>query len=233
MKDPVFRLESVTHRYDGKVALTIPSLSLCGGRLHLVTGPNGAGKSTLLSILAFLLSPSVGEIHYHGEKIDARGPGAVRARREVTLLHQIPFLFDGTVFGNIAFGLLTRGVRGEELRNRVALALEQVGLGGFERRSARRLSVGETQRVAMARALTLSPRVLLLDEPLANVDRETAELLRKVIDGLPGAGTTVVMATHGEVEEAGSDREILRLDRGTMRYQLQPEIFLELPGPGA
>ncbi len=233
MKDPVFRLESVTHRYDGKVALTIPSLSLCGGRLHLVTGPNGAGKSTLLSILAFLLSPSVGEIHYRGEKIDARGPGAVRARREVTLLHQIPFLFDGTVFGNIAFGLLTRGVRGEELRNRVALALEQVGLGGFERRSARRLSVGETQRVAMARALTLSPRVLLLDEPLANVDRETAELLRKVIDGLPGAGTTVVMATHGEVEEAGSDREILRLDRGTMRYQLQPEIFLELPGPGA
>jgi len=233
VKDPVFRLESVTHRYDGKVALTIPSLSLCGGRLHLVTGPNGAGKSTLLSILAFLLSPSVGEIHYHGEKIDARGPGAVRARREVTLLHQIPFLFDGTVFGNIAFGLLTRGVRGEELRNRVALALEQVGLGGFERRSARRLSVGETQRVAMARALTLSPRVLLLDEPLANVDRETAELLRKVIDGLPGAGTTVVMATHGEVEEAGSDREILRLDRGTMRYQLQPEIFLELPGPGA
>lgn len=231
--DPLFRLESVTHRYDGKVALTIPSLSLCGGRLHLVTGPNGAGKSTLLSILAFLLSPSVGEIHYHGEKIDARGPGAVRARREVTLLHQIPFLFDGTVFGNIAFGLLTRGVRGEELRNRVALALEQVGLGGFERRSARRLSVGETQRVAMARALTLSPRVLLLDEPLANVDRETAELLRKVIDGLPGAGTTVVMATHGEVEEAGSDREILRLDRGTMRYQLQPEIFLELPGPGA
>jgi len=231
--DPVFRLESVTHRYDGKIALTIPSLSLCGGRLHLVTGPNGAGKSTLLSILAFLLSPSVGEIHYHGEKIDARGPGAVRARREVTLLHQIPFLFDGTVFGNIAFGLLTRGVRGEELRNRVALALEQVGLGGFERRSARRLSVGETQRVAMARALTLSPRVLLLDEPLANVDRETAELLRKVIDGLPGAGTTVVMATHGEVEEAGSDREILRLDRGTMRYQLQPEIFLELPGPGA
>jgi len=233
VKDPVFRLESVTHRYDGKVALTIPSLSLCGGRLHLVTGPNGAGKSTLLSILAFLLSPSVGEIHYRGEKIDARGPGAVRARREVTLLHQIPFLFDGTVFGNIAFGLLTRGVRGEELRNRVALALEQVGLGGFERRSARRLSVGETQRVAMARALTLSPRVLLLDEPLANVDRETAELLRKVIDGLPGAGTTVVMATHGEVEEAGSDREILRLDRGTMRYQLQPEIFLELPGPGA
>ncbi|GAB4368214.1 MAG: ABC transporter ATP-binding protein [Deltaproteobacteria bacterium] len=220
--EPVYRLDSVVHRYDGKVALRAPSLSLYPERLYLVAGPNGAGKSTFLSLLSFLQSPSAGEIRYRGGRIDARGAEAVRARREVTLVQQSPYLFDDTVFGNIAFGLSARGIRGDELRRRVADALDLVDLCGFERRNARLLSVGEAQRVAMARALALSPKVLLLDEPLAAVDRETADLLWTVIGGLPGSGTTVVMATHGEVEVAGSERELLRIERGMIRECLRP-----------
>lgn len=211
---PIYRLESVTRRYDGKVALTIPSLTLFEGHLYLLAGPNGAGKSTLLSILAFLLSPSGGEVFYCGVKVDAGTSDAFRVRREVTLLHQSPYLFDDTVFGNIAFGLSAREIRGDDLRRKVARALETVGLGGFERRNARLLSGGEAQRVAMARALALSSRVLLLDEPLANVDRETADLLWNVITALPRTGTTVMMATHGDAHLAGSDREILRIENG-------------------
>lgn len=220
---PIYRLESVTHRYDGKVALTVPSLSLFEGRLYLLTGPNGAGKSTLLSILAFLLPPSGGGIFYREVKIDAGTSGAVRVRREVTLLHQSPYLFDDTVFGNIAFGLSARGVRGDDLRRKVARALDTVGLEGFERRNARLLSAGESQRVAMARALALSPRVLLLDEPLANVDRETADLLRDVIAVLPRSGTTVMMASHGDADLAGSEREILRIENGRIEKAPHPD----------
>lgn len=219
---PIYRLESVTRRYDGKVALTIPSLALSEGRLYLLAGPNGAGKSTLLSILAFLLTPSGGGIFYRGAKVDAGTPGAFRARREVTLLHQSPYLFDDTVFGNIAFGLSARGIHGDDLRRRTAGALDAVGLRGFELRSARLLSVGEAQRVAMARALALSPRVLLLDEPLASVDRETADLLRHVIAALPRTGTTVMMATHGDVHFAGAEREILRIENGRIEGSPQP-----------
>ena len=220
---PIYRLESVTHRYGGMVALDIPSLSLFEGSLYLLAGPNGAGKSTLLSVLAFLLPPSEGAVFYRGGKVDAGTSDAVRVRREITLLHQSPYLFDDTVFGNVAFGLSARGIRGNDLRRKVARALDTVGLGGFERRNARLLSGGEAQRIAMARALALSPRILLLDEPMAGVDRETAEWLRDVIVGLPGTGTTVVMATHGEESLAGPEWRILRMENGRMAGLRQPE----------
>jgi tungstate transport system ATP-binding protein len=102
----------------------------------------------------------------------------------------------GTVFRNVAYGLSARGISGETALRAVEGALETVGLEGFRDRDARELSGGEAQRVAMARALALSPEVLLLDEPLANIDRETAVLLETVIASLPSRGTTVVMTTH-------------------------------------
>lgn len=232
MRDPIYRLESVTRRYDGKVALTIPSLALFEGRLYLLAGPNGAGKSTLLSILAFLLLPSEGGVYYRGVKVAAGTSSAVRVRREVTLLHQSPYLFDDTVFGNVAFGLAARGIRGEDLRRSVGRSLETVGLGGFERRKARALSRGEAQRVAMARVLALSPKVLLLDEPLANVDRETADLLQDVIASLPRAGTTVFLATHGPAHPAWSGSDLLRISNGRMEPSPQPVHELANPTDG-
>ncbi|MBS1245180.1 MAG: transporter ATP-binding protein, partial [Deltaproteobacteria bacterium] len=116
--------------------------------------------------------------------------------RKVTLLHQSPYLFGGTVFRNVAYGLKARGIAGDAALRAVDRALETVALEGFRDRDARELSGGEAQRVAMARALALDPEVLLLDEPLANIDRETAGLLEAVIASLPSRGTTVVMTTH-------------------------------------
>ncbi|HEY6008301.1 MAG TPA: ABC transporter ATP-binding protein, partial [Geobacteraceae bacterium] len=120
----------------------------------------------------------------------------LRLRREVTLLHQAPYLFNTSVRGNIVFGLKARGVTGPEQRRRVEEALELVGLAAFLKRKARELSGGEAQRVALARALALRPKVLLLDEPLANVDRASAELLEEVILSLPARGTSVIISTH-------------------------------------
>jgi tungstate transport system ATP-binding protein len=192
----LYRLRSVTKRYGSNVAVDIDSLTIAAGRLYTLSGANGAGKSTLLGILAFLTPPTTGEIFYAGERIDWKGDVVRRRRRKVTLLQQSPYLFGGTVFRNVAYGLKARGIAGEATLRAVDRALETVGLEGFRDRDARKLSGGEAQRVAMARALAPDPEVLLLDEPLANIDRETAVLLETVIASLPSRGTTVVMTTH-------------------------------------
>jgi tungstate transport system ATP-binding protein len=213
---PLYRLESVRKCYGEKEALEISALEIREGSFNFLTGPNGSGKTTLLSILAFLLPPTSGELSYSGKRVDWRGPDLVALRREATLLHQSPYLFEGTVFSNVAYGLKVRGVAAGMLRERTGKALEMVGLEGFEERKARALSGGEMQRVALARALVLEPRVLLLDEPLANVDRESAGVIREVIAGLPARGTTVVMATHDPGRTGRLDGVSIHLEEGRL-----------------
>jgi tungstate transport system ATP-binding protein len=192
----IYHLHSIRKEYGSTTVLNIEDLTILEGRLYTLIGANGAGKSTLLNILAFLLPPTAGEIYYDGRRVDWSRGSLEEKRKKVTLLHQSPYLFGGTVFANVAFGLKARGIPGEEQQRLVEKALDVVGLREFGERKARELSGGEAQRVAMARALVLSPEVFLLDEPLANIDRETAGLLEDVIASLPSLGTTVVMTTH-------------------------------------
>jgi len=218
----MYRLNSIRKCYGSNVALDIEELTIAEGRLYTLTGANGAGKSTLLSILAFLLPPTSGEIFYAGNRVDWN-PGSVEEyRRKVTLLHQSPYLFGGTVYDNVAFGLKARGVQGEAQQRRVDKALDGVGLQGFRDRKARELSGGEAQRVAMARALVLEPEVLLLDEPLANIDRETTGLLETVIASLPTQGTTVVMTTHDPDHPGRLNGETILLEGGKVAIPHPP-----------
>jgi tungstate transport system ATP-binding protein len=215
----MYRLQSIRKRYGSNVALDVEELTIAEGRLYTLTGANGAGKSTLLGILAFLAPPTSGEIFYAGVRVDWNHGSVEEYRRKVTLLHQSPYLFGGSVHDNVAFGLKVRGIPGEERRRIVDRALEGVGLQGFRDRKARELSGGEAQRVAMARALALEPEVLLLDEPLANIDRETAGLLESVIASLPARGTTVVMTTHDPDHPGRLNGESIHLEGG--RHVLQ------------
>jgi len=214
--EPLYRLESVCKRYGEKEALAISALEIGKGSFNLLTGPNGSGKTTLLSTLAFLLPPTSGELYYSGNRVEWKGRGLVALRREATLLHQSPYLFDGTVFSNIAYGLKVRSIDGGMHGERVGKALEMVGLEGFAGRKARALSGGEMQRVALARALVLEPRVLLLDEPMASVDRESAAVIRNVIAGLPAGGTTVIMATHDPDRMGWPDGLRIHLEEGRL-----------------
>ena len=218
----LYRLRSVTKRYGSNVAVDIDALTIDAGRVYTLTGANGAGKSTLLGILAFLTPPTTGEIFYAGERVDWKGDDGKRRRRKVTLLHQSPYLFGGTVFRNVAYGLKARGIAREAERTAVDRALEAVGLERFAGRDARELSGGEAQRVAMARALALDPEVLLLDEPLANIDRETAGLLEAVIAALPSRGTTVVMTTHDPDHPARRNGGSIVLEGGKIALPRNP-----------
>jgi tungstate transport system ATP-binding protein len=208
---PQFNLTSVRKRFGERVVLDVERLLLWSGRLYILTGPNGSGKSTLLSILAFLTKPDHGDLLFSGELVTWAADELSLLRKRVTLLHQFPYLFDGTVFGNVAYGLKVRGIRSEALRRSVDDSLELVGLNGFDERNVGQLSGGETRRVALARALVLNPDILLLDEPLANVDKESADLLERLIAFLPSNGTTVVMSTHDPHQGERLKGEVIRL----------------------
>lgn len=222
---PVLALYDLEKRFGERIALRIDCLELASSRLHLLTGPNGSGKSTLLQILGFLEAPSCGEVWLDGQKASFCGDGSHQARQQVTLLHQHPYLITGSVADNVGYGLRLRGIRGKELHQRVAQALDLLRLNEFGGRDARRLSGGESRRVALARVLASNPRVLLLDEPLANLDQENGRLLEHVIAELPKQGTTVVMSSHesGQAERLGA--LIIRLEQGRLLEprQIRPE----------
>lgn len=180
--------------------LDVERIALEEGRTLALLGPSGAGKSTLLAVLGLLERPDVGRVLLDGREV---GVGDRQARLHIAAAFQRPWLFKGTVGENVAYGLALRGVPPADRRARAAEALEHVGLGGWEDRSALSLSGGEAQRVALARALAVRPRVLLLDEPLASLDAvEKRRLAREFAALLHEDGMTVLWVTHDQDEAA-------------------------------
>jgi molybdopterin-binding protein len=198
-RDKSYQLElkGITHRYDGKIVLTVDHLPVERGKIYAVVGPNGAGKTTLLHIMSLILRPDRGHIFFEGKRVGHDVSQRTRARRSMTVVLQNPYLFNSTVRANIEYGLKARGVEIRERERLIREALEEVGLKGFESRKARRLSGGEAQLVGLARGLVLKPSVLFLDEITANLDVKHVSQLEQVIMGINrDRGTTIVMTTH-------------------------------------
>ncbi len=216
MDDRLYRLEALGFSHPGSTfRLAIDALDVRAGEVLALVGPNGAGKTTLLAILAFLLRPDRGRLEFRGRDPWADGDGAVGARRDTVLLTHHPYLFKGTVADNVGFGLKLRKVAEAERAGRVRDALALVELEGWGGRSTAGLSAGQAQRVALARALALRPKVLLLDEPTANIDAglalRTEALLREAGQAW---GTTVVFSTHNFSQASRLADGILYLSEG-------------------
>lgn len=220
--NPLLTLNDLEYRR-GDFRLNIEHLELLPGRIYLVEGANGAGKSTLLHLLALLLPPAAGTIRFAGERVTDEGQRQC-LRRQITLVEQNPYLFDTSVYQNLAFGLRLRDVRSDLQDRRIRQALQRVGLAGFENRRARALSGGESRRVALARALVLRPQLLLLDEPTAGLDREILPIFEECLASLPDQGTTVVIASHEGELCRRLDGEILALDRGRLLAASRPAL---------
>jgi len=181
--------------YGARCVLSIGSLVLQPGRIVHLSGRNGAGKTTLLKILAGLEPPDCCEVMLDHRPLSWQA-ARQRLRREVVYLHQHPYMFDDTVENNLGYGLRVTGVPRAQRRHAVAGMLENLGLGYAARRNARTLSGGEQQRLALARASLLRPRVLLLDEPTANMDSDFRERTWTLLHDMLRDDLAIMVSSH-------------------------------------
>lgn len=179
----------------GRTVLNQIDLSVAPGECVILSGDNGAGKTTLLRILAGLLDPDQGQCQYNGH---AKSWQQARPwlLHNVVYLHQEPYIFDSSVLHNISYGLRARGVGACRARAMAMQALHNAGLEHLGERSGKQLSGGEKQRVALLRAWVLSPRLLLLDEPIASLDQNARHRTLFLIRRLLEDGVGLIITAH-------------------------------------
>lgn len=214
-------VQKVARRAGGKVILKDVSLEVEEGEIMAILGPSGSGKTTLLRLIDMLDRPDSGRICLAGKDIWAGS--RLETQRSMAMVFQKPVAFSRSVYDNVAFGLRLRGTPRQEIDARVSEALQLLDMTGKEKQYAPSLSGGETQRLAFARAYVLKPRLLLLDEPTANLDPANVAIMERAIrDVGEKYHTTVILVTHsvyqarrlsssaafmwgGEIIEAGKD----------------------------
>ena len=220
-------LENLSLAYGNQMAVENLNLLVREGELLALLGPSGCGKTTTMRAIAGLLAPQSGRILLGGEDITHKSANT----REVGLVFQSYALFPHlSVFENIAFGLRLRRVAGDELNRRVMEAVEIVGLKGFERRLPRELSGGQQQRVALARSVVVRPRLLLLDEPLSNLDARLRLEMRSELQRLQrDLGVTMLYVTHDQVEALALAHRVVVMNAGKIAQQGAPADIYERP----
>jgi putative spermidine/putrescine transport system ATP-binding protein len=224
---PALRVCRLRKSFGAVVAVDEVSLDAAPGEFLSLLGPSGCGKSTLLRMVAGLVEPDGGQVVLAGEDITR----VAVHRRNLGLVFQSYALFPHmTVFENVAFGLRRRGVGETELGPRVERMLELVRLGPLGARYPRELSGGQQQRVALARALVTEPRVLLLDEPLSNLDALLRDEMRVELKRLQESlGTTMIFVTHDQAEALILSDRVVVMERGRVEQVGRPEEVYRRP----
>ena len=197
------------------------SLTIAPGAPTLIVGPNGAGKTSLLRLCMGLDAPSSGSIIWGGH--------ADRKPVRRAMLFQRPVMLRRSAAANIAYALAQAGIARKARTERVAALLDRVGLADLAQRPARRLSGGEQQRLALARALARDPEILLLDEPTANLDPAATRSVEEIVRMAAQSGIKIVMASHdlGQVRRLAGD--VVFLVRGALCEQGRAQDFLDHP----
>lgn len=191
----LIEVADLNQRFGLKNALRNVSLSIEKGEVFALIGPTGAGKTTLLRLLDQLEVPTSGKIFFDGQEVGPRLRTEVR--RKVSMVLQKPVVFDASVYDNVAYPLRVRRCDRKAIPEKVKAMLNTVGLDGYQKRNARTLSGGETQKVALARALITDPQILLLDEPTANLDPVSLKTIEEFILRFNrDNGMAIVIATH-------------------------------------
>ncbi len=224
------RLERLGKRYSDQVAVADVDLEVASGEFVSLLGPSGCGKTTLLRMVAGLIAPTGGNILIDGADITPLPPH----KRQLGLVFQSYALFPHlTVAGNVGFGLRRQGVRGADLERRVTEALELVRLGHLASRMPRQLSGGQQQRVALARAVAPRPRILLLDEPLSNLDAQLRDEMQIEIKRLQRElGITSLFVTHDQTEALSLSDRVCVMSQGRIQQVGTPEQVYHAPANG-
>jgi tungstate transport system ATP-binding protein len=223
---PIFCLNAIKKLYAKRLILDVDQMDIHPGEILAVVGPSGAGKSTLLRLLNFLEFADEGTLTYDGQPVSSKL--ALEVRRQVTTVFQRPALLNDSVENNVAYGLRLRGLR--DKKTEIRQTLERMGLEKLSRASARTLSGGEAQRVALARAIVLEPRVLLLDEPTANLDPYNIGLIEEVVREINlKSQTSMVLVTHNIFQAKRLAQRIVLLLNGQIIETAATREFFEAP----
>jgi len=226
----LFEITNLTKVYRGRTVLSIDKLFLERERIYAILGPNGAGKTTLLRILNLLDEPESGEIVYMDRQFFKPGHKSYEITRRMCMVFQRPLMFNTSVYNNVAYGLKLRKLQRREIERSVHEVLDFVGMQDFINYPATRLSGGEMQRVALARALVLQPEVLLLDEPTANLDPHSVQIIEEIVHNHHQQfGTSVIMVTHNLFQAKRMADEVVLLVGGEVVEKTEVETFFKHP----
>ncbi|MDB5799015.1 MAG: energy-coupling factor transporter ATP-binding protein [Paucimonas sp.] len=215
----LLEVEGLRKRHGERVVLDIDRWQLEAGRAVVLTGANGAGKSTLLRVLAGLEPAEMARGSFAGQPFRL-APYPASLRSAIVYMHQHPVMFSTSVAHNIGYGLAARGMARRDIASRVEAAMEWAGVAYLRHAHPGQLSGGEKQRIALARAKVLEPRLLLLDEPTSNLDGQAREQLIALIPSLTAAGSSVLIACH--------DRDLIGLPQ-VQRIKLREGALQERP----
>jgi cobalt/nickel transport system ATP-binding protein len=228
--EPILETRNLTFEYpNNTVALKDVSLAIPEGKKTVLVGSNGSGKSTLFLHFNGILKPKLGEVLYAGRKLSYSAKSLTDLRSNIAVVLQNPDdqIFSTTVEEDVAFGPMNLSLPRDEVERRVDDALYLAGLEGMRERSTQQLSFGERKRVALAGALSMKPKVLIMDEPTAGLDSRMVHELLELADELNQIGLTVIMSTH-DVEIAYSWADEMRvLHRGRLEFSGPPEEFFD------
>jgi tungstate transport system ATP-binding protein len=208
---PMLSIRNLRKSYRDRLLLDIDTLTIQPATAYVLTGANGAGKSTFLRIFAGLESAEMSEASFNGEAVQM-APYPRILREAIVYVHQHPVMFSTSVAHNIGYGLVARGVPKSGVARRVEEAMAWAGVSHLRDSDPNTLSGGEKQRIALARARILEPKLLLLDEPTSNLDGAAREQVIALIPTLTAAGSSVIMACH--------DRDLIALP-GVQRLKLR------------
>lgn len=224
---PGIRIEGIAKRYGGVVALDEVNLEIAGGEFMTLLGPSGSGKSTLLMALAGFVRPDGGNISIGSTPIVTTPPH----RRNIGMVFQRHALFPHmSVYDNIAYPLRLRGVDRKTVADKVDRVLALVRLEGYQRRRVDQLSGGQSQRVAVARAIVFSPQILLMDEPLSALDKNLREQMQTEIRALHDElKLTTVYVTHDQREALTMSDRVAVMARGRVAQVDSPRAIFEQP----
>lgn len=225
MTEYIFSIRKLVKEYESKKILDIDELKVEKGKITAVIGPSGAGKSTLLSILNGLEASTGGQIEFEG-KLLGKKPD-IETRRQMSMVFQKPVVFNTTVFENIAYSLKLRGMTSTETAKRVEELSELIGLKDKMKQKAKTLSGGEAQRLTLARAMVFRPKVLLLDEPTANLDPANVAMIEKLImHAKTEYGTSIIIVTHNMFQAKRiSDNVIFLLSGNVIESGESAQLF--------